>query len=398
MASSSVGYGRDAALVMVSPVRSSRSAAQSLLVRATRGSVRGVAAAINAAWGLVSMIIGLSILATVPIVQFASLGYLLRLSGQVAAEGKLRAGLVDLPVWSRVGTICVASWLLMLPLRLIADLRDSALLLGNMPWAIAWERVLAVAGSLLLIHLAWAVARGGQWRHFLWPAPMQLGRRLWAGGWFPAARDRTLAWFASLRVGHHIWLGLRGFLVATAWLLVPITIMVIASELPEDAAVLVSLLGGMLLGWVLLHLPFLQVQFAVDNRLRSGFELRRVRQAFRRAPIAYTVALISTLILAVPLYALKAELIPREAAWLPGLVFTASIVPALLLTGWAVGRSRRRELPRHWLIRLLSRTLTLPIVAAYVLIVYATQFVSWYGSLSLYEQHAFLLPVPFTGY
>ena len=39
----------------------------------------------------------------------------------------------------------------------------------------------------------------------------------------------------------------------------------------------------------------------------------------------------------------------------------------------------------------------LPVVAFYVLIVYFTQYVSWYGGLSLYEQHAFLLPVPFLG-
>jgi hypothetical protein len=37
----------------------------------------------------------------------------------------------------------------------------------------------------------------------------------------------------------------------------------------------------------------------------------------------------------------------------------------------------------------------IPVAAFYVLIVYFTQFISWYGIWSLYEQHAFLLPVPF---
>jgi hypothetical protein len=38
-----------------------------------------------------------------------------------------------------------------------------------------------------------------------------------------------------------------------------------------------------------------------------------------------------------------------------------------------------------------------PVAAAYVAIVYLSQFTAWRGIWSLYEQHAFLLPVPFLG-
>ena len=123
-----------------------------------------------------------------------------------------------------------------------------------------------------------------------------------------------------------------------------------------------------------------------------------MRLAFRNAPIAFWVALFLTLALPIPLYLLKAELVPREAAWLPSLVFVVLIWPARLLTGWAVSRAERREQPRHWFFRWTSRLALLPVVAIYVLIVYFTQYVSWYGGLSLYEQHAFLLPVPFLGF
>ena len=34
----------------------------------------------------------------------------------------------------------------------------------------------------------------------------------------------------------------------------------------------------------------------------------------------------------------------------------------------------------------------------YVLIVFLAQYTSWGGAWDLYEQHAFLLPVPFLGY
>ena len=35
--------------------------------------------------------------------------------------------------------------------------------------------------------------------------------------------------------------------------------------------------------------------------------------------------------------------------------------------------------------------------AFYVFIVYFTQYTSWHGVWSLYEQHSFLVPVPFLG-
>jgi len=88
-------------------------------------------------------------------------------------------------------------------------------------------------------------------------------------------------------------------------------------------------------------------------------------------------------------------MIPREAAWLPSLVFVGFLAPARLLTGWAYSRSDRRDVPRHWLFRVLGRLAIVPAAAFYVLIVYLAQFTAWNGIGSLYEQHAFLIPVPF---
>jgi len=39
--------------------------------------------------------------------------------------------------------------------------------------------------------------------------------------------------------------------------------------------------------------------------------------------------------------------------------------------------------------------LALPVAALYVLVVFFSQYTAWHGVLSLYEQHAFLVPVPF---
>jgi hypothetical protein len=155
--------------------------------------------------------------------------------------------------------------------------------------------------------------------------------------------------------------------------------------------------GGALLALVLVHLPFLQARFAEENRFRAMFEIRGMRRRFARAPIAFLIALLFTLVLAVPLYLLKIEIVPREAAWLPSLLFVVSIFPARLLSGWALARSHVRVAPRHWIFRWSSRLAMVPLVLAYVVIVYFTQYLSWYGVWSLYEQHAFLVPAPFLG-
>ncbi|MEM7316242.1 MAG: hypothetical protein AAF497_24170, partial [Planctomycetota bacterium] len=160
---------------------------------------------------------------------------------------------------------------------------------------------------------------------------------------------------------------------------------------------LLSLLAAACLSFVLIHLPFLQINAAAEMSVRSGFNLAKVREQFRRAPIAYWFALLLTLLLALPLYVLKAELIPREAAWLPSIVFVISILPARVLAAWAVNRGKKHHQNRHWFFRHGARLFSIPVVLIYVFVVYLTQYVSWYGPLSLYEQHAFLLPVPFIG-
>ena len=77
---------------------------------------------------------------------------------------------------------------------------------------------------------------------------------------------------------------------------------------------------------------------------------------------------------------------------------------------WALrrptGRERRRiiravstivgqTIRRHWMVRVLGRMAIVVTAVFYVLVVFLAQYTSWGGASSLYEQHAFLLPVPF---
>src|SRR5262249_52408384 len=160
---------------------------------------------------------------------------------------------------------------------------------------------------------------------------------------------------------------------------------------------LVGTVGALLLIAVLPFVLFLQTRFAAEKRFRAFAEIGAVCRQFVRAPWAFAIAFWITLLFALPLYLLKIEIVPQEAAWLPSLVFIVFIFPARLLTGWAYGRSLRRTKPRHWLFGISGLLACFPVAVFYVLIVYFMQFTAWSGLAHLYEQHAFLLPVPFFG-
>jgi hypothetical protein len=176
------------------------------------------------------------------------------------------------------------------------------------------------------------------------------------------------------------------------WLVVPVTLLGAGRRFPA-----LGVLGALLLALVVVPLPFLQTRFAVEGRFRSILALRATRQAFCRAPWAFTLSLLLTLAFAIPLYLLKIEMVPREVIGLSSLVFLAFIFPARLLTGWAYGRSLRRDSGRHWFFRWTGRFGMVPVAAVYVLVVFLSQYTAWRGIWNLYEQHAFLLPVPFLG-
>jgi hypothetical protein len=358
---------------------------------------RRLLAALDGAWnwifGVVSLVGMLAVVATIPFVQVLSLGYLLEASGRVARTGKLRSGFVGVDKSARLGSILLGAWLLLWIPRFISSLWYSAWLIDPASTSTRVLRVLLFVTTVGVVwHTAAAMARGGRLRHFLWPRPFRFLRRMFQSGSYSQLRDSVWDFAVNLHLPHYFKLGLLGFLGGVAWLAVPISLLAIAKSAP-----VLGFLGGLILVFVLLYLPFLQTRLAMTGRWQSLFELKEVRRTLARAPIASAVALLLTLALALPLYLLKIELIPREAEWLPSLLFIASIWPARLAVGWAMGRGLHRERPRHVLFRWSSRLAMLPIVGLYVLLVYFTQYLSWYGVWSLYEQHAFLLPVPFLG-
>ena len=345
-------------------------------------------------FGLASMIVGLAIMATVPILQLVSLGYLLEVSGRIVRTGRVREGFIGIRPAARAGSIVLGVWLLLWPVRLVSSMATSARLIQpGSPADRGWSFALWALTLLLVLHVVGACLRGGRLRNFAWPAPLRVIRLLRAPGTWATARDATCDYILAMRLPYYFWLGLRGFVGGLIWLVVPVALLAAGQKTPP-----LSLLGGLAMVFAILYLPFAQTRFAAQGRFRALFELRPLRAWFRHAPWAFWLALLVTLALALPLYLLKIELIPRDAAWLPSILFVLFGLPSRLAVGWAcsLGGSRRQQ--RAWYVRYPARLLMLPIAAAYVFITFFTQFTSWYGVGSLLEQHAFLLPAPFLGY
>lgn len=362
-----------------------------------------VADGLMSAWewcfGVVSMIVILAFLATVPILNLMSLGYLLEVSGRIARTGKFTQGFVGIRKAARIGSIVAGAWLMFLPLRLLSDAWQSAWLIDpeSVQTRNLWV-VTMIATVAVSLHVAWACYRGGRLRHFLWPAPIKFFRTIFHGGMVTQAREGTLAFMKELHLWHYFSMGARGFIGTLIWLLVPVLWMIGARQINEPGtAFVVSLPGMLVFAFVLLYLPFLQARFAAENRFKALFEVRAIRQLFRQAPMAWWFALFITLLFALPLYLLKIEMIDREIAWLPSLFFVIFIFPARILSGWAVAVAKRREQPAHFVWRWMSRLAAIPVVVSYIFFMYLFLYISWRGADSLLEQHAFLVPVPFLG-
>ena len=359
---------------------------------APRRAVAFAGSVLEWCFGVVALFVGLSVLAAVPLGQFLALGYLLEASGRVARSGRVRDGFIGVRTAARFGGAALALGLMWLPLYVLSLEAEAARIIdprGRI--ARGWEVALTLLALAFALHAAGALLGGGRVRHFLNPINVPwLFVRAVRGGLYAEARDRVWGTAVGLRLPYYFWLGVRGFAGAFVWLAFPLLLLGLGHRFW-----FVGLAGAGLLAVVVLYVPFLQVRFARTRRFRAFFEVLAVRRVYRRAPLAFCLALWVHLLFAMPLYLLKIEVIPRDLVFLEGLIFLLFIFPARLLGGWAYARGARRPAARFWLWRWAGRFAAVPVVAAYVFAVWVSQHIGWQGVSTLYEQHAFLLPVPF---
>ena len=229
-----------------------------------RWTGRAIASTSDWLFGAVALTVGLSVLSATPVAQFLAFGYLLEAGGRVARTGRVREGFVGVRKASRAGSMVVGVWLFLLPLQLVSSLATSAQLVNPGGTAAkGWKVGLVVLTVLVALHVIAACARGGRVRHFLLPFgnPLWIARWLRRGGAYSSSRDAVWEFVASLRLPYYFRLGVLGFAGTMVWLAVPVSVIAAGRLVP-----VLALPGVLLLGLVVLPLPFLQARFAVEGR------------------------------------------------------------------------------------------------------------------------------------
>ena len=353
-------------------------------------------------WRTGSLIVLLSIVATIPILQFASFGYMLEVASRIADGKPVRSCFPGTDIAGRLLVIlaCVSvSWL---PVWFIADMAYTAELIEQGSAASGRLRIAARLVSVSwILWVLWAVFRGGKLRHFLWPAPILALRSVFRASVWREAEDRLWNFALSIQLPRLLWLGLTASVGALVWLVLPSSFIAIGLIENGNAGTgLVGLIGAFLMWWVLLQLPFLQIQMANVGRFLSVFDVRSARRSFRHAPWSFCLATWATFGLAVPLYLFRIELIPAELLWILSFFFVILMFPAKLCTGWALRRSMFHNQANpdsvvHWFWRYCAWLPQITVVLAYLGVLYLAKFALWEGTASIYLQHAFLPPVPF---
>jgi hypothetical protein len=358
---------------------------------ATLGSL---ARAAEGAFGLVALVVGLAVVAPVPVLGLAALGYAVVAEARVAQSGRLRDALFGVRPAARAGTIAAFAWAaLVVPRALAARAHDARLVDpdgGGVGFGLAAGAALVAA----VAYVACASSQGGRVRDFLRPRPGVFATALVSGAAWARARDDMWSALAT-RALPLLAAGARALLVGVAWLAVPTTLLLAATRGSGGVSALAGAVGAGLLAIALVVAPYAQGRAALTGRLRDGLDVKAAFAAIARAPLASLLATLATLLLAAPLHLLKIEPVPPGAAWIPSLAFVALGLPSRALTGWALARSRRRTAPAHLVLRVVARAIACAAALTYVGLAVLSQYTSWRGALSLFEQHVLLVPTPF---
>ncbi|HZU97415.1 MAG TPA: hypothetical protein VFF73_12010 [Planctomycetota bacterium] len=340
--------------------------------------------------GFATLIALLAVVAAIPVLQLVSLGYLLEAEGRVARSGKFLGALPGLRPLARVGSAVIGTFFTFLPWLVARDVLHDAWLIDPASRATRNAGIISLALGLAgLAHASLAILRGGRLRFFFRPIAnvrWALARERSGEG---LGLDRIGPAIRSLALPHYFTLGLKGFLAALLWIAIPTALLAVGPKAPP-----IALLGGVLLSIFVIPLPLLQANLAATGRFTAGLDVKEAWCRCRRAPLAALIALVAALALAIPLYLLKIELIPRDARSFLAAIFLLTILPTKLLAGkaWARGgREGKAFLP----LRAFAALVALAPAGFYVLIVFLTRFIEWRGALGLFEQHAFLVPVAF---
>ncbi|MBI3863488.1 MAG: hypothetical protein HY290_16475 [Planctomycetia bacterium] len=350
--------------------------------------------------GILSLLVLLSIAATIPGLNLIALGYVLYAEGEVARSGKLRNALPLVPAAARLGSIIAGVCLWLWPIWYLADVARDVQLIAPASAAARWYGVgLIAAATVVAAHLLLAVACDGRIDRFLWPIGniLWLRRHVRQGGFWESAERSIRNFLDDMRLPRLAWLGACGFVGTGLWLLVPSLLF----ALPSDPAVAwqrwLAVIGGagliIVLGWA----PLFQAHFAAQGYFRALFELRNVRALFRQAPLRWVLAVSLLYASAILMFLWSGRLkmliqSHREILDLT-VISLATTFPARILLGWVYSRAAARgPAPSTWVW--IMRLLLVVLLAGYVYLLFLSSLTAELGRHWFNEHHALLLPIP----
>ncbi|MFN9717768.1 MAG: hypothetical protein ACK58L_03680 [Planctomycetota bacterium] len=386
---------------------------------------------IHVAFGTVSLILILAILAAIPGLNILTLGYLVEPQRRVALSGRLRDGFPMLALAPRLGMIVFVSGLLLIPVGIqAARVSDASVILGAASdvvrgMSLNLRRLEWLTATAILLYIASTFHAAGKQAADLNSAPSAFRRTV---RWFTRGRFITwifrpltdivrLVWRLRRREGwtelmdgienvlnlvqpvQHLWLGFKAFFGAVLWLLIP-TGLVVAYSSPgrtEPIFGILSFLGVLLLIPVTAWLPQLQVHQAVTGKFRSIFSISAARRIIRNAPFSWMMTTILLFVMTFPLYLAKIRLPPADAMWLITPFFIVLTYPTRILVAWAYHRGTFKfEEKANFFLRWGCRLVMLPLLFLHAGFVFFTPAISELGKNAPLEHQAFLGPVPYS--
>ena len=372
------------------------------------GVFPGVRKPFRSLWWLFHVLLGIGFLlplmaglAAIPGLSLLALGVMLAAQKQVAQSGRLRDGFPLLPVSTRIGTIGLMVLLFLAPIIMVSSVAGGQQVVSRLSGvpSSGLTTVTLILQVVIFLHLLLAIANGGSFACFLRPIRniRQLRKRIRSGEFAPAVNLWTERLVAISQPWQHFVLAIKAVGGALCWLTIPTVLLGMSSTSPHENPGLpgfLSFLGGALMIPVAAWLPLLQVHQATTGRFKAIFEVRVVREIICRVPIRWAVATILLYALAIPLYLSKVVLPPADAYWLFTPLFILVIYPTRLLIGWVYGTGVQKEHRAGRLVRWPAKVFMVPLLALYSLILFAVPLISEAGPKAMFENHAFLLPVP----
>lgn len=347
-------------------------------------------------WSYGCLVVLLTIAASLPLIQFATLGYMVECAGRVSHNRPWKECFPGASIARRLIPALGIIGLSWLPVWYAADLAYSSELINPGSEQGGWLRALARLISIIwILWIGWAVFRGARVRDFVWPAPVLFLTTIWRPSTWKQAEERFWSLIAALKPIPLFWSGVQVSFGAVTLLMLPGGLMILGLSANGPGAGLAGLLGAIGMAWILTLLPSLQANYAETKRFSALFQIGEARKSFQFVPWSTLVAVICLYLAATPLYLLRIEIVPAELHWILTFFFVFFMFPSRLTVAWAWRRYRSATKRTFWLWRYIAWILLLSVVAAYISVLYIARFTSWEGAAIFLLQHAFLPPVPF---